>query len=293
MLTNLQFERTRRLASSLAGIDLVERHRELLERRFQRIGFVDECGLDALLRAAEEDETPAVRRLLCVLTTKFTGFFRHPQHFEIAAEHAVQAARLRGEARLWSAATATGEEAFSLALALIEAFGTEQPPAHVLATDIDLEALAVAQRGEYAEQALQTLDTRSRTRFFSDAAGSKRWAIPPVVRRLVQFRALNLIQSFWPVDGAFDVVFCRNVLMYLLPAHRYAVLERIASLLAPDGLLMLDPTEYPGRAGHLFMAHDRGIYSRRLGNRHCARAACNASSQATMERQDCCPAVLP
>ncbi len=266
MLTNLQFDRTRRLASSLAGIELVERHRELLERRYRRIGFVDDQGLDALLGAAEEGEATATQRILCVLTTKFTGFFRHRRHFEIAAEHALQAANLRGEARLWSAATATGEEAYSIALALIEAFGTEEPLAQVLATDIDTQALATARRGEYGEQSLQALDSRSRTRFFCEGRGSKQWAIVPAVRRLVHFQTLNLVDRSWPVDGPFDVVFCRNVLMYLQPAHRYAVLERISSLLAPDGLLMLDPTEYLGKARHLFAPRSGGVYSRAVAS---------------------------
>ncbi len=268
MLTNLQFDRTRRLASSLAGIDLAERHRDLLQRRFRRIGFVDDQGLDALLGAAEQGEPMATQRILCVLTTKFTGFFRHRRHFEIAAEHAVDAALVRGEAHLWSAATATGEEAYSLALALMDAFGGEQPPVQVLATDIDTQALASAQRGEYGEQSLQPLDSTTRDRFFRQTEGSKRWAILPAVRRLVQFRFLNLVDRYWRIEGPFDVVFCRNVLMYLQPAHRYDVLRRIASLLAPDGLLMLDPTEYLGKACQLFTPQSGGVYSR---NASCSR----------------------
>ncbi len=267
MLSNQQFDRTRRLAASLAGIELVERHRELLERRYRRIGVVDDTRLDALLAAAEGGEPNARQRVLCVLTTKFTGFFRHRRHFQLAAEHAVQAAHLRGVTRLWSAATATGEEAYSIALALIEAFGTEEPPAQVLATDIDTEALATAQRGEYGEQSLQALDSQTRSRFFCEARASKRWAIVPAVRQLVQFQTVNLVHGPWPLDGPFDVIFCRNVLMYLRPAHRCAVLERISSLLEPGGLLMLDPTEYLGKAGHLFTPCSAGVYSQALASR--------------------------
>ncbi len=254
------------MASNLAGIEVLERHRELLDRRCRRFGFVDEPGLDSLLRAAEEGDATATERVVCILTTKFTGFFRHPRHFEMAAEQARQAAHGRGHARLWSAAAATGEEAYSIALALIEAFGTEEPPAQVLATDIDAEALAAARRGEYDEQSLQALDSRTRTRFFCEAGGSKKWAVVPVVRRLVRFETLNLVHRPWPVDAPFDVVFCRNVLMYLQPAHRCAVLERISSLLAPDGLLMLDPTEYLGKAWHLFIPRSGGVYSRAVAS---------------------------
>ena len=74
---------------------------------------------------------------------------------------------------------------------------------------------------------------------------------------------MNLADVLWPVEGPFDVVFCRNVLMYLEACHRYAVVERLASVLAPDGLLILDPTEHLGKAGHLFTPGADGVYSRR------------------------------
>ena len=93
-----------------------------------------------------------------------------------------------------------------------------------------------------------------------------RWSVAPAVRRLVEFRSLNLVGAAWPVEGPFDVIFCRNVLMYLEACHRYAVLERLASLLLPDGLLMIDPTEYLGKAGHLFTPDADAVYRRRGGS---------------------------
>jgi chemotaxis protein methyltransferase CheR len=84
------------------------------------------------------------------------------------------------------------------------------------------------------------------------------------VRLVVEFVQLNLSAEAWPVDGPFDVVFCRNVLMYLDLAHRYLILERVASLIATDGLLILDPAEHLGEAEHLFGAGNKGVYPRRL-----------------------------
>jgi chemotaxis protein methyltransferase CheR len=263
MLTTEQFDRTRRLALSLAGIELVERHRELLDCRSRRLGIRDEAGLDALLNAAEEGESSAIQQLLCLLTTKFTGFFRHPRHFDLAARHAVQAAKVRGRARLWSAGTATGEEAWSLAMSLIEIFQSDSPPANILATDVDVEALATARRGEYGAASLQALPRAQRERFLSETRGGQRWRVTPDVCGLVEFRTLNLVSGDWPVEGPFDVIFCRNVLMYLEACHRYAALERMASLLAPDGLLILDPAEHLGRAAHLFGPGADGVHSPR------------------------------
>jgi len=263
MLTNEQFEWARKLALRLAGIELFERHRELLHRRSLRLGIRDDNGLEALLRAADDGDLTACRRFVGLVTTNFTGFFRHTWHFDVAVKHALSAAHRCGQARLWSAAAATGEEPYSLAMALIEVFRREDPPTAVLATDIDVDALVVAERGEYGDGELRALEPERRARFFNETA-AKLWVVAPAVRRLVDFRALNLADVRWPtIEGPLDVIFCRNVLMYLEVFHRYAVLERMASLLAPDGLIVLDPTEHLGRAGHLFTPGADGVYSRR------------------------------
>jgi chemotaxis protein methyltransferase CheR len=262
VLTSQQFERARKLALTLAGIELAERHRELLERRSRRVGIRDSPGLDSLFDAVERGDTSARQKLLCLLTTKFTGFFRHPRHFDLAVEHALRAARRRGRAHVWSAAAATGEEPYSLAMALIERFGRDDPPVSVLATDVDTQALVSAQHGEYGEAALGPLEPARRERFFT-RAGPRCWAIIPAVRRLVAFRALNLVSETRLVEGPLDVIFCRNVLMYLETRCRYRVLESMASLLAADGLLMIDPTEHLGRAGHLFAPEAEAVYRHR------------------------------
>jgi chemotaxis protein methyltransferase CheR len=262
-LSSQQFDRTRRLALRLAGIELVERHRELLDRRSRRLGILDDAAFDSLLGAAEHGEPAASREVLCLLTTKFTAFFRHPRHFEAAAHRALEAAREGGRARLWSAAAATGEEPYSLAMALIEAFQRDAPPAEILATDVATDALAAAERGEYGEAALRELDATRRERFLKPSSVAGRWVVTPAVRRLVEFRPLNLAGGTWPVEGPFDVIFCRNALMYLEASHRYAAVERMASLLTPDGLLLLDPAEHLGKAAHLFTPDVGGIYHRR------------------------------
>jgi chemotaxis protein methyltransferase CheR len=263
MLTRAQFDRTRRLALRLAGIELFERHRDVLDRRCRRSGIEDAAGFDALLDAVDEGNAHAGRRLIGLLTTNFSGFFRHPRHFDLAAEHALWAAHRRGGARLWSAAAATGEEPYSLAMSLIEVFQRDDPAATIMATDIDEDALSLARHGEYGEAALSALANAQRARFFGQPAQAGRWRVAAAASNLVEFRVLNLTDSAWPFAGPFDVVFCRNVLMYLDDAHRYSVLERMASVLAPDGILILDPAEHLGKAGHLFARGTGGVYSRR------------------------------
>jgi chemotaxis protein methyltransferase CheR len=265
MLTSGQFEQARYLALRLAGIELVDRHREILYRRSVRLGILEGNGLDALLRAATDGDPTASQRLVSLFTTNLTGFFRHPAHFDLAAAHALRAAQLRREARCWSAAAATGEEPYSLAMALTGVFRGEEPRVTILATDINEESLAIARRGEYTGRGLAGLEAERLERFFIETTADH-WAIKPAVRRLVEFGALNLVDVAWlNIEGPFDVIFCRNVLMYLEASYRYSVVERLASLLAPDGLLILDPTEHLGKAGHFFGPAADGVYSRRPG----------------------------
>ena len=272
MLSHEQFERVQRLALELAGIELLERHRDVIDRRSRRVGLDTSGEFNRLLDAVERGDSCAIRRLTGLLTTNFTSFFRHPHHLDLAAEHALWIVQRRGAARLWSAASATGEEPYSLAMALTEVFQRDDPAVTILATDIDEDALAVARCGEYGEPALSALPAGRQSRYFTRVADTGRWRIAQAVRDLVEFRALNLTDVSWQLAGPFDVVFCRNVLLYLEAGHRYAVLERIASLLAPDGLLMLDPTEHLGAAGHLFVTRSNGVYAKQPPA-HAARRA--------------------
>jgi len=261
-ITNEQFDRVRSLSLSLAGIQLSERHRELLVSRCRRLKIEDPASLNELLGAAEKGDGPARQRLIGLFTTSHTGFFRNPGHFAIASDHALRAIHKRGRARLWSAAAATGEEPYSLAIALIDAALRDDPPVTILATDINSQVLEFAKRGEYSEVSLRSLDTGQRARFFSESAGSGNWRISRTAGRLIEFRELNLNSEIWPVDGPFDVVLCRNLLMYLDTHHRHLVLQRMASLIAPDGLLILDPAEHLGKSSHLFGSGSDGVYPR-------------------------------
>jgi len=256
-----QFERVRRLSLELAGIQLAGRHRELLASRCRRLRMGEPRDLDDLLDAAERQESAARQRLIELLTICHTSFFRNPNQIEMATQHALRAVREQGKARIWCAAASTGEEPYSIAISLLHASGVTAPPVRILATDINTSALETARRGEYAESALRGLDAETRRRYFAAAAEGSGRRISDTVRSLVTFEELNLIEGSWPIDGPFDVVFCRNILMYLSPRNRTEVLLRIKPLLAPDGLLLLDPAEHLGAVRQNFRSLNHGVYS--------------------------------
>lgn len=263
MLTNEQFDRTRRWAKRYLGIGMSERHRELLARRTQRLGLGRHETLESILDAAEADDELAVGRMVRLVTTHHTGFFRHLYHFDLAAEHALWTMHRGRPARLWSAAVSTGEEAYSLAIALLEVFRCENPATTILATDVDQEALTIGRRGEYREAALGGLTPGQRSHYFSPTNPPGSYRVAPAVRRLVEFRGLNLVAARWEVQGPFDVIFCRNVLMYLEAPYQAAVLERLSALLNPGGLLLLDPVEHLGPVHHRFSVVADGVHALR------------------------------
>lgn len=267
MLTSKQFEQAKSLALRLAGIELVERHREILSRRYSRLEIGGGGRLDSLLSRAEAGDPAASQQLLRLFTTNVTAFFRHPAHFAIAAEHALRVASQRQQVRCWSAAASTGEEPYSLAIALAGVFREGARAFSILATDVDQETLEAARRAEYTERDVADLEPRVLDRFF-DKTSAHHWEIKSELRRLVEFEPQNLIDVAWHnIEGPFDIIFCRNVLMYLEPSHRYSVAERMASILATDGLFFLDPAEYLGKAGHFFARVASGVYSlRRASN---------------------------
>jgi chemotaxis protein methyltransferase CheR len=248
------------LASELAGIHLQERHQDLLARRCRRFGIHQPEALDELLDASELGDPAARNRLIRLLTTGFTGFFRNRWQFDIAAEHVMWTVHRRGKARIWSAAAATGEEPYSMAIELVGVLRRSDPPVSILATDVNSGSIEAARMGIYSEAALRDVDPDLRALYLSEPAGEARWRIDVRIRRMVEFRVLNLASEDWALDPPFDVILCRNVLMYLEAACRQDVLRRMAALLAPDGLLMLDPAEHTGQAADLFAPASNGTY---------------------------------
>lgn len=267
-LTVEELSRVRRLAAEVAGIAVDERHRDLLDRRSRRLG--GRTRLLAVMDAVEGGDPSSRQAFLRYLIVNHTSFFRNPHHFDVAADHVQRAVALRGRARVWCAGASTGEEAYSAAMAAIERLegAATSPegsalPIEVLATDVDEDALAGARRGEYGQAALAAISPERRRRFFAPTSpGASTQRVDEAVRAVVRCEPLNLVDASWSGlgPGPFDAIFCRNVLMYLTPDHRYSVLESMTGAIAADGLLFIDPAEHLGPASHMFEAMDRGVY---------------------------------
>jgi len=260
--TERDFERVRRLIFALAGISLSPAKRELvynrLARRLRAGGFATFADyLDRIERSDGAEREAFVN----ALTTNLTAFFREPHHFFVLAQH-LRRASASAMQTIWSCASSSGEEPYSIAMTAVETFGTYEPPVRILASDVDSEVLERARSGIYPRERVAQLEPERLRRFFLRGSGANagQVRVRPELRALVVFRRLNLLDRDWPLRGPLDAIFCRNVMIYFDKPTQLAILERFAPLLRPDGLLFMGHSEALHHAAHLFRPCGRTVY---------------------------------
>ena len=259
------FERARRLIHERAGIALGDGKAEMvysrLAKRLRALGIARFADYIALL---DDPAHPEWEHFVNALTTNQTDFFREGHHFPMLAAHA---RAIHGRpVRIWSAASASGEEAYSIAITLCETFESLAPPVEILATDLDTRVLAHAREGIYPLEKVTALSSERLRRFFRKGRGSRAGfaRVRDEVRALVDFRPLNLRDENWGVGGTFDAIFCRNVLIYFDKPTQRQVLERLRERLEPDGIYFAGHSESLLHAADLFEPCGRTAY-RALG----------------------------
>lgn len=260
--TTQDFERVSKLIYQRAGISLSSSKQEMvysrLGRRLRARGLtVFKDYLDLL----EKDDADEWEAFTNSLTTNLTAFFREGHHFPILAQH-VLAQKNRHPIELWCSASSTGEEPYSMAMTMVEAFGTLTPPVRILATDVDTQVLAKGQAGIYSMDRLEKMPQEKIRRFFLKGTGAHAGTVR--VRRelqdMVTFRQLNLLDKSWPVRGPFDAIFCRNVMIYFDKITQRNILEKFSPLLRPEGLLFAGHSESFHQAADLFHPCGKTVY---------------------------------
>jgi chemotaxis protein methyltransferase CheR len=246
-LTDGNFRTIAQTLESCAGIALPASKRTLvysrLVKRLRAVGvrsFSEYC--DLVTRDKDEQ-----RRMIEALTTNTTSFFREPHHFEhLKTEletHLAPVANSGGALRLWSAACSSGEEPYSIALTVLQTIPSARNlDIKILATDINSSVIERASNGVYGSDSLETVPLGIRKRFFEAAPESGQFSISPTARELIRFGILNL-QGAWPMKGAFDCIFCRNVMIYFSPETQERLWLRFAKQLKSDGVLYIGHSE--------------------------------------------------
>ncbi|RXZ45083.1 CheR family methyltransferase [Crenobacter cavernae] len=243
--THADFRRVRELAYQHAGIVLGEAKNHMvyarLAKRLRTLGLYRFSDyLDELVSAPQSAEWQV---FVNALTTNLTAFFREPHHFDMLAEHAARHARPGQAYRVWSAASSSGEEAYSAAMVLSETLAEHRH--EVWASDIDTQMLETAARGVYPLEKIEGLPPTRRQRFFLKGVGRQHGLtrVKGELAARVHFFQINLVAADWPAMGRYDAIFCRNVMIYFDKPTQAAILERLAAHLAPDGLLFLGHSE--------------------------------------------------
>ncbi|WP_458524965.1 CheR family methyltransferase [Onishia taeanensis] len=262
VLTAEDFARIRELIYQRAGIVLAEHKREMvysrLAKRLRHHGLTH-FG-DYLARLERRPEAREWEAFTNALTTNLTAFFREAHHFPLLARHV---AERRDRVRVWSAAASTGEEPYSIAMTLREALGARADQAQVVATDIDTDALTRAREGIYAMEQVTKLDEGRIKRFFQKGSGRRAGfaRVRPEVASMVDYKSLNLLAPGWPIEGPFDAIFCRNVMIYFDKATQAKILQRFAPLLKPDGLLFAGHSENFSYISDAFRLRGQTVYT--------------------------------
>jgi len=244
-LSEADFTRVRELAYRLAGISLGPHKRDMVYSRLvRRLRALNLSSFRIYLDQVDKGGSE-VQSFLNALTTNLTYFFREEHHFPLLVQHAKSKAAQGRPVRVWSSASSTGEEPYSMAISLAEGFNTLTPPIRLLATDIDTDVLKRAQAAIYPLDAVNRLPATNLRRYFLRGTGQQEGfaRVRPEIQNLVTFRQLNLLGETWEIEPPLDAIFCRNVMIYFDKPTQREVVEGFVQVLAPDGLLFMGHAE--------------------------------------------------
>jgi len=261
--TDADFSRVQALIYKHAGINLHDgKHAMVYSRLSRRLRETGHASFHDYLGWLEKHDGPEWQEFVNALTTNLTAFFREQHHFEIFAEH-LRSKPAGTPWRVWCNAASTGEEPYSIVITALETLGANAP-FKLTASDIDSRVLATAAQGVYRMDNVKGLSTEQLQRFFLRGKASNAGMVraKPELGRAIDFISVNLIRDDWPFREPFDVVFCRNVMIYFDAPTQRRVLERIHRVLKPGGLLFVGHAENFSESRDLFTLRGKTVYER-------------------------------
>lgn len=257
-----EFRRVCRFIYRRAGISIGPHKKEMVYSRLARVLRSRRLtSFTTYMDMVEAGGSDDLQEFVNALTTNLTSFFRESHHFPILAEKMKAAAR-HGTVYIWTCASSTGEEAWSLAMTAVETFGTNDPPVKILATDIDTAVLEKGRKGIYSDRAVEQLTQAQLKKFFHRGVGTNAGLVRvrPELQRLVTFAPLNLLAEDWGPLEIFDAIFCRNVMIYFDHDTQRRVLRRFAPRLRKDGLLFAGHSESFYHSTDIFRTCGKTVY---------------------------------
>jgi chemotaxis protein methyltransferase CheR len=241
------FAQVRDFAYKTAGIELPDGKQEMVAGRlWKRARVLGFDSAESYFQAVQSDRSGELQQdILDALTTNFTSFFREPAHFEFLKTKILPSLRNRRQFTIWSAASSSGEEPYSIAVTLIEELGSAAfEQARVRASDISSKVLRLAEAGVYPEERFRGLDEGWRRRYLlrGKATQAGQYRFRPEIRRMVEFLRLNLMEPL-PTVGPFPLIFLRNIMIYFDRTTQERVVAAMTTKLEPGGYLFVGHSE--------------------------------------------------
>jgi len=261
------FRKLTELVYREAGIKLgPHKHALVCARVGKRLRALGLTGFGEYVKLLERDQTGLeVVELLNAISTNVTQFFREPRHFQVLRQLLRQWEQDgQRRCRIWSAAAATGEEPYSIAITMMETL-RESCNAKVLATDLSTRAIERARQGEYEKRHVQQTPLSVLDKYFvkrDDDTGAETYRVTDELRRMVTFGRINLAKQPYPLRGPLDVVFCRNVMIYFDNEVRKRLLAEMFRLLRPGGHLIVGHAESLSGMLSRFKSVEPSVYVR-------------------------------
>lgn len=270
LFTDRDFKEIASLVYNACGIVLGEHKREMvysrLARRIRELKLVD---FKTYLEYLKEHKDREFDAFINSITTNLTSFFRENHHFEfIKAQLApalLKANKQSKRIRIWSAGCSTGEEPYSLAMTLQELFPSDWD-VRILATDLDSNVLTKAQNGIYTAANVNGLNSKQLKRWFLKSKDGESYKVKPKLQEFISFKRLNLLQE-WPMKGKFDLILCRNVVIYFDKETKDQLFKRYGNILNERGYLFLGHSETMGKEHNQFKNLGKTMY-RKTDNVH-------------------------
>ncbi|TVZ38594.1 chemotaxis protein methyltransferase CheR [Alteromonadaceae bacterium 2753L.S.0a.02] len=265
-MTDNNFSQIKSIAYSLTGINLSDHKKNMVYGRLaRRLRILSLPTFDAYCQLIAEDNSIEHVEFINAITTNLTSFFRENHHFEFLANQLLPALMRKNIAskrlRIWSAGCSTGEEPYSIAMVVKSMAALASWDAKVLATDLDSNVVAKAKNGIYPAERAENIPDKYR-KFLSVDKSSERVRVKQAVADIITFKQLNLLRD-WPMRGPFDVIFCRNVVIYFDTPTQKTLFDRYANILQSDGHLFIGHSENLHNVSNRFSSLGKTIYQRK------------------------------
>jgi len=260
--TTADFDRVRKLIYGHAGISLSAAKQDMVYSRLaRRLRETRLRSFGEYLDLLERGDKSEWEKFVNSLTTNLTSFFREPHHFPILADH-LKKLQGRSPIKIWCSAASTGEEPYSIAMTVVETFGSFNTPVSIFASDLDTSVLETAAKGIYPLDRVDKLSPERLNRFFIKGTGTQEgsYIVKPDMRRMISFQRLNLLEPNWAVRGPLDALFCRNVMIYFDKPTQHKILARFAPLLSENGLLFAGHSESFLHSAEVFRSLGKTVY---------------------------------